>query len=136
MMKEIEFNKYKEKGAYHWQDAKRSIFKFNAIQEARFEWVLRCLGDVNGKRVLDVGCGDGFLTYRIAKKGADVVGIDNSEEGIKLAKEIFNKKKMPASFIVVSAYNMPVKNNSIDCVVLSDVIEHVKEPEKLLKKSI
>jgi len=134
MIKEVEFNKYKKKGAYHWEDAKRSIFKFNAHQEARFEWILRCLDDVKGKTVLDVGCGDGALTYRIAERGADIIGIDNSEEGIKLAKEIFNKKKMPANFILASAYNMPLKNNSIDCAVLSDVIEHVREPERLLKE--
>ena len=130
----MEFNKYKKKGAYHWEDDKRSIFKFNAHQEARFEWILRCLDDVKGKTVLDVGCGDGALTYRIAKKGAEVIGLDNSKEGIELAKEIFNKKKISANFILASAYNMPVKNDSIDCAVLSDVIEHVREPEKVLKE--
>jgi ubiquinone/menaquinone biosynthesis C-methylase UbiE len=134
MSQEIEYNKYKEKGAYHWKEAERSIFRFNAHQEARFEWILRCLGDVKGKTVLDVGCGDGALTYRIAKKGADVIGIDNSEEGIKLAKEIFNKKKISANFILTDAYKMPIENNSIDCAVLSDVIEHVRKPERLLKE--
>ena len=65
MSKEIEFGKYKAKGACHWKETQRSIFKFNAYQEARFKWVLRSLGDVKGKTVLDVGCGDGALTYRI-----------------------------------------------------------------------
>lgn len=134
MAKEIEFDKYKTRGACHWEETQRSIFRFNAYQEARFKWVLRSLGDVKGKKVLDIGCGDGALTYRVIKKGADVIGIDNSKEGIGLAKEIFEKKKTSAKFILTSAYQIPIDDNSIDCVVCSDVIEHLAEPEKMLSE--
>ena len=134
MAKEIEFTKYKERGACHWDETKRSIFRFNADQEARFEWILCCLGDVKKKKVLDVGCGDGALTYRIVKKGAEVIGLDNSEEGIRLAEQIFSEKKIPTRFILASAYKIPLESNSIDCVVLSEVIEHVAEPEKILSE--
>lgn len=135
MVQETEFDKYKKKGAYHWEDANRSIFKFNAVQEARFEWVLRVLGDVKDKKILDIGCGDGALTYRIAEKGADIIGVDNSKEGIQLAEEIFEKKKISAQFLLADAYNIPVDNNSMNCVVLSDIIEHIQEPERLLKEA-
>ena len=135
MQKEIEFNKYKTKGAIHWKETQRSIFKFNAYQEARFKWVLDCLGDIKGKKILDVGCGDGALTYRIVKKGADVIGIDDSKKGIELAKEIFNKKKVSARFILADVCQMPINDNSIDYVVCSEVIEHLKEPEKMLSEA-
>lgn len=44
------------------------------------------LGDISGKRVLDLGCGDGRLTQELADKGADVVGIDASDSMIDAAK--------------------------------------------------
>jgi len=134
MPKEIEFTKYKERGACHWDEAKHSIFKFNAHQEARFEWVLRCLGEIKGKIVLDIGCGDGALTCRIAQKGAEVIGLDSSEDGIRLAKQIFSEKKIPARFILAGAYEIPLESNSVDCAVLSEVIEHVLEPERILSE--
>jgi len=134
-MQEIEFTKYKERGACHWAEAKHSIREFNAHQEARFEWILKCSGNIKDNTVLDVGCGDGALTYRIVEKGANVIGIDNSEEGIKLAEEIFNKKQVLTQFILADAYKMPIKSNSIDCVILSEVIEHVAKPQKLLSET-
>ena len=134
MLKEAAFTKYQERGPYHWDEAKRSIRKFNAHQEARFQWILRCLGDVKEKTVLDVGCGDGVLTYRIVKKGANAIGLDSSEDAIKLAKEIFSGKNLPAKFILADAHEMPIENNSIDCVVLGEVLEHAAEPEKLLSE--
>src|SRR5262245_53936637 len=49
---------------------------------------LQLIGDVKGKRVLDVGCGDGHYTRILRKAGAaEVVGIDISDRMIKLARE-------------------------------------------------
>lgn len=50
--------------------------------------IMDILGDIRGKTLLDLGCGDGFFTIKIADAGAkQVVGIDNSEEQIRLANE-------------------------------------------------
>lgn len=43
-------------------------------------------GDVEGKRVLDAGCGTGYLTKKLHDRGAHVVGVDLSEEMIALAQ--------------------------------------------------
>lgn len=51
------------------------------------EDVLQLLGDVRGKRILDLGCGNGVLTAKLASMGAEVVGMDRSEEMLKLARE-------------------------------------------------
>ncbi|MBU0760780.1 MAG: class I SAM-dependent methyltransferase [Nanoarchaeota archaeon] len=47
---------------------------------------LKIAGDLDGKTVIDVGCGDGFFTRQFAKKAKKVIGIDNSSEQIAKAK--------------------------------------------------
>ncbi|MFA5992515.1 MAG: class I SAM-dependent methyltransferase [Candidatus Pacearchaeota archaeon] len=58
----------------------------------QYPGLIKLLGNVKGRKVLDIGCGDGFLLSRVAKKGAKVVGFDVSEKQIELANE--NEKKL------------------------------------------
>ncbi|MBT4192020.1 MAG: methyltransferase domain-containing protein [Candidatus Diapherotrites archaeon] len=53
---------------------------------------INALGNVKGKRILDIGCGEGYVSRILALKGASVVGIDNSREMIGKAIEIEPKK--------------------------------------------
>ena len=50
--------------------------------------VLELLAPRSGERVLDLGCGDGVLTAKIARRGCDVIGVDASEEMVEAAKAI------------------------------------------------
>jgi len=50
------------------------------------EFLARHLGDVAGKRVLDLGCGHGWFTNELDRRGADVVGIDGSERLLAIAR--------------------------------------------------
>lgn len=69
----------------HWDaEGYRSDFQF---VHQYGEDVLALLGEVGGKRILDLGCGNGVLTDRLAKMGADVVGMDRSQEMLRLACE-------------------------------------------------
>jgi ubiquinone/menaquinone biosynthesis C-methylase UbiE len=49
--------------------------------------IIEMLGDVSGKQVLDLACGPGFLTLQIARRGAEVIGVDVSEEMLRRARE-------------------------------------------------
>ena len=49
--------------------------------------ILRWLDPKPGERILDLGCGDGHLTERIAASGAEVVGVDTSEDMLASARE-------------------------------------------------
>jgi trans-aconitate methyltransferase len=49
--------------------------------------LVEMLGPQAGERILDLGCGDGFLTQRIAESGATVVGVDSSPQMIAAARE-------------------------------------------------
>jgi len=132
-MSEIEFQKYKTRGAgYHWEQISNSLRKRNIFVVARYELILDLIGkEIKGKRVLDVGCGDGVLSYLLAKKGANVIGIDSSEEAIRFAKERC-RDLSNLNFQVASAYELPFSKDNFDYVISSEVIEHLKYPEKML----
>jgi 2-polyprenyl-3-methyl-5-hydroxy-6-metoxy-1,4-benzoquinol methylase len=65
----------------------RTIHRYGALRRRRFnkEFRFRVLGDLAGKKVLDVGCGDGINAINLAKLGATVTGIDISPGAIALA---------------------------------------------------
>jgi len=132
-MKEIQFQKYNRRGSdYHWQQISRSLRKRNVYVVARYKIIEDLIGEeISGKKLLDVGCGDGVLSYLLAKKGAQVTGIDSSDEAIKFAKGK-NKKHKNINFLTASAYHLPFDNQTFDYIVSSDVIEHLANPEQML----
>lgn len=134
------FSKYRDRGSMHWREmTSRSIRRFNAFQQARYDWIIKTAGDTRGKKVLDIGCGDGALSYLLAKTGALVTGVDNEELGLKFARENFNKedpeRKLRYEFIPASAYELPLADESFDLVVSCEVIEHLQYPEKMLAEA-
>ena len=138
MKKEIEFNKYKKRGDYHWQGITGNIFNANIFLQARYQTVLNQIPRKNKHIVVaDIGCGDGVLSYLIRKKSlARVFGVDPSLEAIMIARNKLRQLKIKdCSFKVGSGYELPFKNNYFDYVVLADVIEHVREPKKLLDET-
>jgi 2-polyprenyl-3-methyl-5-hydroxy-6-metoxy-1,4-benzoquinol methylase len=134
-MTEIEFNKYKIRGpSYHWVQVSKSIRKRNLFVVARYQLLDKLIGDeIYKKKVLDVGCGDGVLSYLLAEKGAVISGIDNSKEAIITASEKC-KQFDNIKFIKSSVYELPFDEMSFDYVVSSDVIEHLRDPDKMLSE--
>lgn len=86
---------------------------------------------VEGKKVLDVGCGTGIFSYFLASKGKDVIGIDMLPEHITIANRMY---KLPnLQFKVMDAANLNFPDNSFDCVLFLETIEHVDNPVEILK---
>ena len=84
-----------------------------------------------GEKVLDIGCGDGLLLQALSQKGAIVSGMDISEEGVRQCRE----KGFDASLFDVSTESLPFADKTFDTVIILDVLEHVYEPELLLKEA-
>ncbi len=100
--------------------------------------LLRVLPDVNGKRVIDLGCGTGIISSLLVKKGAEVTGIDISKNMIKIAKT----RVKGARFLVGDIENMDLPSGYFDigvCVLTMDYISDMKrvlrEINRVLKKS-
>lgn len=136
-MNEKQFDKYQKRGSLHWREMKtRDFRKFNAFQQGRYEWIIRQAGDMRGKKVLDLGCGDGALSYLLAKHGAAVVGVDNEAQGIGFANENLAgadpQRKLKWEFVVASAYTLPFPDETFDIIAHCEVFEHLAEPERML----
>jgi len=79
--------------------------------------------------VLDIGCGNGALTFDVAQKAKKVVGIDLSKKNIQLAKEKFSKENI--EYIEGDALsNLP--EAKFDVIILSNVLEHIQNRTEFL----
>lgn len=88
---------------------------------------LNALGDVNFKKVLDVGCGDGTYAYVLSKLGANVSGQDLGVIQIQTANERIygNSNELKGQFICADAKNLMFESNSFDAVFSADFFEHI-----------
>lgn len=79
-------------------------------------------------RLLDVGCGDGVITYFLRNKVKEIYGIDNSRKRLDKAKKLGIHTKL----VNLDTQKIPYKANFFDAVTCFDVIEHVYDPQKLV----
>ncbi|MFN6495909.1 MAG: class I SAM-dependent methyltransferase [Nostoc sp. DedQUE01] len=84
-------------------------------------------------RVLDLGCGSGRFSQKIAQAGYEVIGVENSTSGILLARQNIPECK----FIEASIYNLPDAEleKGFDIVIAAEVIEHLFYPRELLRSA-
>ncbi|MBI2630009.1 class I SAM-dependent methyltransferase [Candidatus Pacearchaeota archaeon] len=73
------------------EDYSKLIIQDPLKKYLQYPEAIRLLGDIHGKLILDIGCGDGYFTSIIAEKGAKIIGYDSSERQIELAKARENK---------------------------------------------
>jgi len=103
---------------------------FSGAHRSRIENVLGTIGDVAGRRSLDIGCGMAYFTCELRKRGAEVTGIDSSNASISFAKGRFPDLDLR----VHSAYDLKSFDvESFDLVTLIDVIEHLSDPQKVVE---
>lgn len=135
-MESIYFDKYDRKGAYHWDEYFGGLRRLNAYTQARYDIVCDCVRQARlpaDGRLLDVGCGDGALAGVLHRQlGVRVTGVDTSEKGIALARQMFAKRGWAGDFRAVAGADTGFADGAFDAVVCSEVIEHVDDPLALL----
>jgi 2-polyprenyl-3-methyl-5-hydroxy-6-metoxy-1,4-benzoquinol methylase len=89
---------------------------------------LELLGEVRGLRILDVGCGEGGYARELARRGANVVGVDGSPELVAVAKRRAAEAGQNIEHICANASSLePIQPESFDSVLASMVLMDVED---------
>ena len=80
---------------------------------------------VQNGRVLDAGCGQGYLLLRLKTSPSELCGIDLGKSALKMAKDWIPE----ANFCLANIMSMPFKSNSFDYVISTAVLEHLDEKQ-------
>jgi 2-polyprenyl-3-methyl-5-hydroxy-6-metoxy-1,4-benzoquinol methylase len=94
------------------------------------EYAYHLLGDVRGSRVLDFGCGNGENTVLLARRGAEVCGLDISHDIINLARHRLKLNGITdeVRFFVSSAHDIALADESVDVVFGMAILHHLELP--------
>jgi ubiquinone/menaquinone biosynthesis C-methylase UbiE len=86
------------------------------------------------KKILDMGCGIGKFLLECCQENLDIVGIDINPEYLEICEKNFKGTKFKPSLFLAEAENLPFKNNSFDFINCTELLEHVKRPQKVLNE--
>lgn len=127
-----EISKFEELAA-RWWDPYSEFRPLHEINPLRTEFIDRIAG-LNGKRVLDVGCGGGILSESMAILGADVTGIDMAEAPLEVARLHLLESGVEVKYERVPVEQLAAeKPGSFDIVTCMELLEHVPDPGSVIQ---
>ncbi len=107
---------------------------FSNKTRERVNWIVT---HVVGKKILDIGCSQGIVSILLGREGKKIDAIDISSESIDYAKKELEKEhasvQETVNFRVANFMTEPF-DNDYDTVLLTEVIEHISDPESFLEK--
>lgn len=121
---------------------------FDAVAKKYDDWYLTPLGKYadevemqcafnlfdlpKGSKVLDVGCGSGIYSMRLAEMGYEVVGIDISQEMLKKAEEKVEEKGLDITFLVMDVDDLKFENDTFDGIFSMTAFEFFQDDKKAM----
>ena len=120
--------------AHRWWDPESEFRPLHQINPLRLGWI-DGLAPLAGKKVLDIGCGGGILSDAMARKGADVTGIDLSTKALKVAQlHALAADTQGVSYREISAEALAQEQPAgFDVVTCMEMLEHVPDPASVVQ---
>ena len=118
--------------AERWWDPQGEFKTLHDVNPLRLHFIQQ-YATLQGKRIIDVGCGGGILTEGLAKHGADALGIDLSEDLIDIAELHGLESGVSANYKKISAEAIAEQEpSSFDHVTCMEMLEHVPDPGSII----
>ena len=119
--------------AHRWWDPNSEFKPLHAINPLRLGWI-KSFVNLQGKKVVDIGCGGGILAESIAQSGADATGIDLSEKALKVAELHALEVGASLTYRSISAEALAAEQpEKYDVVTCMEMLEHVPDPASVVQ---
>lgn len=118
-----------------WWDKNSEFRPLHEINPLRLNWIQQRSQGLAGKKILDVGCGGGILAESMARRGADVLGIDLAEQSLKVAQIHAQQHQVHN----IQYQCIPVEQlaethaGQFDVVTCMEMLEHVPDPTSVIQ---
>lgn len=119
--------------AHRWWDPNSEFKPLHEINPLRLNYIDRH-ARLDGKTVLDVGCGGGILSESMAERGADVTGIDLGDKALKVAKLHLLESGIKVNYSKVAVETLAGEQpHHYDVITCMEMLEHVPDPESTVR---
>lgn len=119
----------------HWWDPQGEFKTLHDINPLRLDYIQKRT-PLQGKKIIDIGCGGGLLSEGMAALGGTVTGIDMNEAVLKIAKLHLHESHLKVNYIHSTAEQMAEQHAAeFDVVTCLEMLEHVPNPLSVIEAS-
>jgi 2-polyprenyl-6-hydroxyphenyl methylase/3-demethylubiquinone-9 3-methyltransferase len=118
--------------AYRWWDTDSEFKPLHDINPLRLNYIDDRV-QLQGKKVIDIGCGGGILSESMARRGANIIGIDMGETPLSVAQLHALESQVDIEYRQISAESMAAEAaGQFDAVTCMEMLEHVPDPASVI----